>query len=335
MKEAQYYTSLEDSLVHCSLCPHNCRIKPGKRGICKVRKNIDGKLFSETYSDICSVGFDPIEKKPLYHFYPGATIFSVGSIGCNLHCRFCQNWEISQSNCDEYEYMQSASPERVVDMAQSRYGNIGIAYTYNEPSVWYEYMLDIARPAKAAGLKNVMVSNGFINPEPLKELLDVMDAFSIDLKAFSDDFYKKLTNSRLQPVLDTLKIIRDSGKHLEVTNLVITHQNDDPEEFSEMINWIGRELGRETVLHISRYFPVYKLDEPMTAEQTLLDFYRIASEKLQYVYLGNLRSNLGQDTYCPSCKKKTIERSGYHTRVSALDNNGNCNRCGHHILTHI
>ena len=334
MKEALFYDT-EKNLVTCRLCPHNCTINPGKKGICRVRRNENGKLIAENYGQFSSIGFDPIEKKPLYHFYPGSAIFSIGSIGCNPHCKFCQNWEISQSGCDDFEYMHSALPEKVIKMALQRKDNIGIAYTYNEPTIWFEYMLDIARLAKPAGLKNVMVSNGFINPEPLKELIPLMDAFSIDLKAFSDDFYHQLTGSHLQPVLDSLKQIRDSDKHLEITNLVITNQNDDIRGFEAMIDWIVRTLGKDTVLHISRYYPSYRLDDPSTPESTLMEFYKMASSKLDFVYIGNIRSNQGQDTYCPYCKTKLIERAGYFTSIRELDSEGKCNHCKNKIIVNL
>ncbi|HRX97265.1 MAG TPA: AmmeMemoRadiSam system radical SAM enzyme [Bacteroidales bacterium] len=336
MKEARYYNTTGDNTVQCYLCPHNCIIKPENRGQCRVRKNINGILYSENYEQVCSIGFDPIEKKPFYHYFPGKIIFSVGSIGCNLHCKFCQNWGISQSNCEEFEQLHSASPDQVINLALSRHENIGIAFTYNEPAVWYEYMMDIARLSEQElGLRNVMVSNGYINQEPLEDLFPYIDAFSIDLKAFTDVFYHEVTGTRLQPVLDTLKRIRAAGKHLEITNLLITNRNDDPDRFKEMVGWIESELGRDTVLHISRYFPAYKLDEPKTPEETLYKFYEIASSKLNYVYLGNLRSNHGQDTYCPECKTKVIKRSGYNTEIVGLKKNGHCSLCDHKIIQYI
>jgi pyruvate formate lyase activating enzyme len=332
VKEALFYSVGTENRVHCTLCPHNCVIKPGRRGLCRVRRNESGKLISENYSQVSSVGFDPIEKKPLYHFHPGQIIFSVGSIGCNLHCQFCQNWEISQSSCEDFPYRHTISPEKIIEMAMDRSGNIGIAYTYNEPGIWYEYMLDIAGIARDRGLKNVMVSNGFINPEPLSQLIPLMDAFSIDLKAFTENFYRKLTHSHLQPVLESLKQIKASGRHLEITNLVITNQNDNPAEFSAMIDWIADELGKETVLHISRYYPTYRLNDPATSEKTLFDFYEIASRKLDHVFLGNLRSNRGQDTTCPQCKTVVILRSGYSTRIVGLNEQGHCRKCGNHVI---
>lgn len=331
MKEAAYYKT-EGDRIRCSLCPHFCLIGEGKRGICGVRKNIGGKLYSENWGQVSSLNFDPIEKKPLYHFYPGRIIFSVGSIGCNLHCKFCQNWEISQTSCEDFDYLRQAKPEELLQHALNRDENIGIAFTYNEPAIWFEFMLDTAKLAKERGLKNVMVSNGFITPEPLAELIEVTDAFSIDLKAFTEGFYKNVTGSHLEPVLEALKQIRKSGRHLEITNLIIPNQNDDPADFISMIDWIEKELGPDTVLHISRYYPTYKMNEPATGTDIMEEFYKIATAKLQYVYLGNIRSNEGQHTFCPNCKSTLILREGYFTKITGLSPEGTCKHCNHPIL---
>lgn len=326
MSEALYYTKLED-LVECDLCPHSCRIKPGQSGICRVRTNKAGTLVSENYGKVCSIHSDPIEKKPLYHFFPERNILSLGSYGCNLQCKFCQNWEISQPHVNDHLHLQPFNLQKILNLLDDGSGNIGIAYTYNEPIVWIEFMLDIAREVKARHLKNVMVTNGFISPKPLKELIELIDAFSVDLKAFTEKFYQSLTASSMKPVLDTLRTIKESGKHLEITNLIIPNQNDDPESFTAMINWIATELGPDTVLHISRYYPTYKLHEPPTPESTLQAFYKIARSKLHYVYLGNIRTPTGQNTFCPACNTLLISRSGYMTEVVGLDHNGNCLNC--------
>ncbi len=332
MKEALFYDRLYGEDVKCTLCPHNCVIKDGRRGICRVRKNDDGKLISENYGKICSTHFDPIEKKPLYHYFPGKIIFSVGSLGCNLHCKFCQNYEISQTSVKDYIPLPDSSPERIVSQALQRKDNFGIAYTYNEPVVWYEFMLDTAKLAQKEGLKNVMVTNGFINPVPLEGLLPFIDAFSVDLKAFTDEFYKNYTLSRLEPVLKSIKIIKDSGKHIELTNLVITETNDDVREFMKMTDWIAGEVGEDTVLHISRYFPMYKLNKPATDVSKLLNLYEIARQRLKYVFVGNVRTGEGQDTVCPGCGKTVISRMGYFTEVTGIDGNGRCTGCGEKIL---
>jgi len=334
MKEARFYQS-EKGKVKCTLCPHYCILNDGKTGSCKVRKNMGGKLISENYEQLCSMHSDPVEKKPLYHFYPGRNILSVGSVGCNLHCKFCQNWEISQSGADYSIPLKTFPANNIVEKALLEKDNIGIAYTYNEPTVWYEYMLEIAILAHEQGLKNVMVTNGFINPEPLRELMPFIDAFSIDLKAFTNDFYKELTSAKLEPVLNSIKQIKAAGKHLEITNLVITNRNDHNDEFKEMVDWIADEIGKDAVLHISKYFPTYKMSEIATPDKTLLEFYKIASNKLDYVYLGNMRSNKGQNTYCPNCHSLVIERSGYFTDTNGLKANGKCMNCNKSIIKEI
>jgi len=332
MKEASFYNRLNGK-VQCLLCPHECVINDGKRGSCNVRKNFNGKLISENYRQVCSYNFDPIEKKPLYHFYPGKTIFSIGSIGCNLHCNFCQNWEISQSGVEDHPYLRTNSPEDVISLAKSRSENIGIAFTYNEPTVWYEYMMDIAKLAKQENLKTVMVTNGFINPAPLKNLLPFMDAFSVDLKAFTEQFYKQQTSSKLAPVLETIQTLKKHHKYFEITNLIITNTNDNEKEFGEMMDWIVRETGDDTVLHISRYFPMYKMTKEATSIDKLKQLFAIAKEKLNYVYMGNVRSGEGQDTFCKNCNTKVIERTGYHTEIIGLDTIGNCLNCKQPIIS--
>lgn len=332
--EAQYYTKLDDNRVQCTLCPHDCVLKEGKIGICKVRANDKGKLITENYGKVSGYHFDPIEKKPLYHFYPGKDILSIGSVGCNLHCRFCQNHEIAQTGVHNYPYIKALSPGAIVNVALRKENNLGIAYTYNEPLVFYEFMKDTALNAKQNGLKNVMVTNGFINPEPLKNLVKFIDAFSVDLKAFTDDFYKKITSSKLNPVLESLKSIRKSGKFLEITNLVIPTLNDDKKKFEELVLWIKNELGKDTVMHISRYHPMYKMNIESTAPETLLSLFEIANKYLDFVYLGNLQSAKGQNTYCPGCKKMVIERSGYYTKTQGIDEIGNCIYCGSKVIEH-
>jgi len=325
--EARYYQKKDNGQVLCTLCPHKCVLKPGQTGICRVRTNVDGALQSNNYAKVCSVHFDPIEKKPLYHFHPARNILSVGTVGCNLHCRFCQNWEISQTSVKDYPYLKDYTPEAIVELATSENENLGLAYTYNEPTVWYEFMQDIAALAIDAGMKNVMVSNGFINPDPLAELIPLMHAFSIDLKAFTETFYKQMTASSLAPVLKTLKAIRKSGRHLEITNLLIPDQNDDEKDFRRMMEWIQGELGKDTVLHISRFFPTYKLIHNATPESLLTKFYDIAKEYLSYVYLGNISSQQGGDTHCPDCGHLLISRSGYHTKISGLGSDAKCAKC--------
>ena len=315
------------------LCPHQCILHEGKTGICGVRQNIGGKIRSKNYGLISGFALDPIEKKPLYHFYPGSKILSIGSLGCNLKCNFCQNWQISQvcdTNPSRYKTMQV---EEVLDQASGIADNIGLAFTYNEPTVWYEFMFDAAKACQQNNLKTVMVSNGFICKKPLEALLPFIDAFNIDIKAFTENYYHEMTGGSLKPVLDSLKTIRKNGKHLELTNLIIPRKNDDPEQFAEMVNWISNELGSDTVLHISRYFPAYKQSIPATSEQLLLELYEIARNKLQFVYLGNLKNDASQNTYCNHCKQLLITRSAYKTEVLGLTPEGKCTKCKTQILS--
>jgi pyruvate formate lyase activating enzyme len=335
MHPASYSVQLKENKVKCTLCPHMCVLAEGKTGICRVRKNEDGTLITETYGKACCLRFYPIEKKPLYHFYPGSVILSVGSIGCNLRCKFCQNWEISQTCAEDYPYLKPVTADKLMQMAKERQDNIGIAYTYNEPIVWFEFMLDIARKSTEAGLRNVMVSNGYINAGPLAELLEYMDAFNIDLKAFTDDFYKRVTSARLQPVKDTILMIKKNNRHLELTHLVITGLNDDEAQFGEMVKWIGGELGPETPLHLSRYFPNFEMENKATPLTKLLQLYELAAHYLHYVYLGNVAADEGRITTCPGCGAQLIDRIGYSTYKKGLDAAGKCRKCGRGVISYI
>lgn len=324
---ARWYETDNKGLIICHLCPHKCQIRDGMSGICQVRQNAGGKLHALTYGKVSALHVDPIEKKPFYHFYPGRHILSAGSIGCNLDCDFCQNHEISQADPGTYHVTETYSPRDLVAKALAYSGNVGIAYTYNEPVVWSEFILDTATLAKNAGLKNVMVTNGYINEQPLNELLKVIDAFSVDLKGFSEPFYNKTVGGKLVPVLDSLKQIRNAGKHLEIVNLVIPQLNDDEEIFRSMVQWIHDELGEDTVLHLSRYFPRHRLGIEPTTEHLLTELARIAQLKLRYVYLGNV--DIGQnDTLCPGCGNLLISRQGYLVSCAGLDPSGKCISCG-------
>lgn len=335
MYPALFYTKVEGNKVKCLLCPHQCSLGDGREGICRVRKNIGGELFTEVYGKACALRFDPVEKKPLYHFYPGSVILSVGTVGCNLHCKFCQNWEISQTCAGEYPYLKPVSPEQIIAQGLQRNDNIGIAFTYNEPTIFFEYMVDIARLAIRNGLKNVAITNGYINREPLKALLDLIDAFNVDLKAFREDFYRRVTAARLKPVKETILAIRKQGKHLELTNLVIPGLNDDPVVFEEMVQWIAGELGPETPLHLSRYFPNFQMDAPSTPAQVLINLSGIARKHLSYVFLGNLNSDDGSDTICPKCGAVAVQRIGYSTYKKGLTADGRCRKCEYRIIRHI
>lgn len=328
MHPASYFIPLPGNKVKCTLCPHLCVLADGKQGICRVRCNEGGALVTDVFGKACALRFDPIEKKPLYHFYPGSMILSVGTVGCNLRCKFCQNWEISQTCAEDYPYLKPVSAEEIIRMSDQRTDNSGIAYTYNEPTVFFEYMTDIARKAKLQGLNNVVVTNGYINTAPLAEMLDYMDAFNVDLKAFTDDFYKRVTGGRLQPVKDTILMIRRHDKHLELTHLVITGLNDDTAQFEEMVKWIGGELGPDTPLHLSRYFPNFEMDNQATPLPRLLELFEIATHYLHFVYLGNVATEEGRITYCPGCHAPLIERVGYSTYKKGLDTAGKCRKCG-------
>ncbi len=329
---ASYSVQLQDNKVKCTLCPHMCVIADGKQGICRVRKNEGGVLVSEVFGKACCLRFDPIEKKPLYHFYPGSVILSVGSVGCNLRCKFCQNWEISQTCAEEYPYLKPVTSDEIIKMAGERHDNAGIAYTYNEPVVWFEFMMDIARKSKEAGLRNVMISNGYVNTSPLTELLEVMDAFNIDLKGFTEDFYRRVTSARLQPVKDTVRMIRKNNRHLELTHLVVTGLNDDEGTFEEMVKWIGGELGPDTPLHLSRYFPNFEMENKATPLPKLLQLYELATHYLHYVYLGNVAADEGRITVCPACGANLIERIGYSTYKKGLDAGGKCRKCRKEVI---
>lgn len=282
MKEAMYYQKLDKEKVQCELCPKRCIIAPDGYGFCHVRKNVEGKLFSEIYGKITSIALDPIEKKPLYHFHPGEYIISLGTRGCNLACLFCQNWQISQ--CYDAS-LKTISIEEIIRQAKKVH-SFGIAYTYNEPIIWYEFVLQSAKRAHKEGLKNVLVTNGFINQEPLNELMPFVDALNIDLKSMDNDFYVKYCKGELGPVLETIKTAAKSA-HLELTNLIIPGLNDSEENFIKLRDWIFENLGPRIPLHFSRYFPCHKMKIPPTPLETLNKAKTIASEKLKHVYLGN------------------------------------------------
>jgi pyruvate formate lyase activating enzyme len=328
MQEALFYTKLENLTLRCELCPWHCILKSGQTGICKVRSNEKGKLVTLVYDKVAAFGIDPIEKKPLYHFYPGKQILSIGEVGCNLHCNFCQNHRISQCFATDFDGFQEITSEQIIAKALKTSQNIGIAYTYNEPFTFYEFMFDTAQLAHENGLKNVVVSNGYINPEPLKKLLPFIDAFNIDLKAFTEDFYHKQTKGKLAPVLETLKIIAKSPAHLEITNLVIPELNDNETEFENMVQWIAAELGNDIPLHLSRYFPQYKLDIQPTPLKKLEKLYALAKKYLQYVYLGNVHEIERSSTYCPNCGKLLVQRNHYNTAVVGINTDNTCKFCG-------
>ncbi len=283
MREALYYDKLDSKKVHCRLCPNDCVIPGSKKGACGVRINKGGILYTEVYGKTTGIALDPIEKKPLYHYHPGQMILSIGTKGCNLHCKFCQNWHISQEIDAPTE---PVTPEEIVEKAKAC-GSFGIAYTYNEPFIWYEFVLDTARLARKSGLENVLVTNGYVNIEPLENMLPLIGAMNIDLKSFDEDFYLKVCRGRLKPVLDVVKRSARSC-HVELTTLIIPTLNDSPEEMEKLVGWIYDNLGDKVPLHFSRYFPCCNMDIQPTPVETLKMAERIAKKKLRYVYLGNV-----------------------------------------------
>ena len=309
--EALFYQKLDSQKVRCELCPRYCVISPGKKGYCRVRENHKGSLISISYAKPVAVHLDPIEKKPLFHFFPSKQAFSIATAGCNLNCKFCQNWDISQGQPERLNYT-ALEPQELVNKALAS-GAPVIAFTYTEPTVFYEYMLDICRIARSRGLKNVMHSNGYINEEPLRGLAKYLDAANIDLKGFKEEYYAKICEGSLEPVLKSLKILKEEGVHLEITNLVLTGFNDDPESITKMCLWIRDNLGAGTPLHFSRFFPMYKLlGLNPTPVETLEKLRKIALDcGLKYVYIGNVPGHTGENTYCPKCKRVVIKRVGY------------------------
>ncbi len=335
MHEASFYIKLENHEVQCTLCPRKCIISEGKFGDCHARRNRDGVLSSEVFGRLSAQNTDPIEKKPLYHFYPGSSILSIGTIGCNMHCSFCQNHHLSQCKYRKPSIISNSSPHDIGQAVLQTANNTGIAFTYNEPVVNYEFIMDTARLVKMENKHTAMISNGYINRDPLHMLLEYIDAFNIDLKSFSDDFYKRYSKASLKPVLKTIKRIAKSGKHLELTNLIIPQANSDEYEFEAMCKWIADETGKDTVLHLSRYFPRHELDQYPTPPEMLFDLYDIARSHLNHVYLGNMATELHSNTYCPECNNLLIERTYYHIIFKGLDMNGNCKKCSTKVIKHI
>ncbi|NWG03446.1 MAG: AmmeMemoRadiSam system radical SAM enzyme [Syntrophaceae bacterium] len=326
-KLSPYYTPLEGGEIQCELCPHRCRVAKGKRGICRVRENRDGKYYSLVYGNPCAVHLDPVEKKPFFHVLPGTTSFSLATAGCNFQCKFCQNWEISQASPEDV-YSYDVPPELIVSRAKE-IGARSVAYTYVEPMIFYEYMSDISLLVKKAGLLNVTHSNGFINPAPLKNLCKVLDAANIDLKGFTESFYRELCGGELHPVLETLKTLKQENVHLEITTLIIPTKNDEMSVLKEMCTWIKKELGSDTPIHFSRFYPLYKLKTlPPTPVSTLEKAREAAlSAGLEYVYIGNIPGHAAENTFCPKCKKMIIQRTGYMVGEIHLKE-GKCRYCG-------
>lgn len=320
---ARYYQKLGNDMIQCFLCPNQCILSPGQIGICRARKNVDGELYTMNYGKVVSMHSDPIEKKPLFHFLPGSKAFSIAAAGCNLRCLYCQNWQISQAFPWDIDSLQ-LSPEEVVNKALES-GAESIAYTYSEPVTFFEYMVDTAKIAKEKGLKNVVITAAYINPEPLRELCQYVDAIKVDLKAFDDKFYQKMTSASLEPVLQSLKIIKEEGVWLEIVNLLIPGENDDEENIRKMARWIKENLGEDVPIHFSRFHPMYKLTNlPPTPVETIIRARDIALEEgLRYVYVGNVSYPEGEATYCPESGEVAIQRQGFFVTENKL-NKGEC-----------
>jgi pyruvate formate lyase activating enzyme len=331
MKEAMHYTALEGGKVRCGLCPHNCTIADGKRGICGVRQNTGGRLYSLIYGRYSSVHPDPIEKKPLYHFHPGSTVLSFGTLGCNLRCLHCQNWEISQARDADFNHLQELDVSELGDWARNT-GSEGIAWTYNEPSIWHEFTLEGCIEAKRKGLYTVYVTNGYINEAPLREIGPHLDAANVDVKAFTDKFYKEISGARLQPVLDACKLYRELKVHLELTYLIIPTKNDGAPEIEQFCRWVVKELGPDVPVHFSRFHPDYRLaDLGPTPVKKVVEAWEIGHKAgLQYVYGGNVPHGDYENTCCPKCGTLLIARSGFFAEVKGLSD-GKCQKCGRAI----
>lgn len=312
--------------VQCELCPKNCVIAPGQSGECRIRVNLDGRLLAVTYGYPCAVHVDPVEKKPLFHFLPGTGILSIATVGCNLHCRNCQNWEISQANPEDVSAAQ-LSPESIPELA-GRYDCLSVAYTYTEPLVYYEYTLDSCIRVREAGLRNVLVTAGYLNEDPLRRLCQHVDAANIDLKAMSDRFYREICQATLSPVLNSLTVAKSMGVEVEVTNLVIPTLNDNDADIRDLSRWLVRNLGRETPLHFSRFFPTYQMAHlPPTPAATLRRAREIAREEgLYHVYIGNLVEPGAEDTYCHHCGHRLVRRYRYSILENEIQS-GRCPKC--------
>jgi pyruvate formate lyase activating enzyme len=316
--------------VQCLLCPHACELEEGQRGTCRVRMNLDGELVSLVYGRPVAAHVDPVEKKPVYHYRPGTKTFSIATAGCNLGCEFCQNWEISQAAPEDVPPYRM-EPGEVLSRAEQT-GCSSVAYTYTEPIVFYEYMEDTARLARDAGLGNIMVTAGYVNEGPLRELAPLIDAANVDLKSIRDDYYRSVCHGTVGPVLNALEVLRESGVWLEVTNLVVPGLNDSDRDLEELCSWIVDHLGADVPLHFSRFFPTYRMtDRPPTPLDTLERAGEIASDAgLSFVYVGNVVTREGDDTFCPSCGGAVIRRDGFRVVENRIGD-GRCESCGEGI----
>jgi len=329
LKEALFYKTLKNQDVQCKLCPRFCVIKNSERGSCGTRTNINGILYSLVYGKPCSLAIDPIEKKPFYHFLPGTKSLSLSTIGCNLKCAHCQNFQVSQARFEEVPHLE-ATPESIVEQAKNS-GAKSISFIYSEPTVFYEYMLDIAKLAKKNKIKCTIVSNGFINSVPLKKLIPYIKAANIDLKG-NALFYEKVCEGKIEPILETLKLLKEKKVWLEITNLIIPSYNDNTEEIKETVLWIKENLGLETPLHFSAFYPCYKLTQvPPTQPEFLFKAQAIAKQQgLKFIYTGNIKDEEGSTTYCNYCDFPIIKRRNFLVLENKLKK-GKCPNCGNKV----
>lgn len=325
----KYQNTLKDNKTQCLICPRNCKLAEGQHGFCHIRQNIEGEVTLTSYGYTTGLAIDPIEKKPLYHFFPGSKVLSFGTLGCNMGCMFCQNWHITKSK--QYpKILEKASPEEIAMIAKQE-GCQSVAFTYNDPIIFFEYAIDTAIECHKLGLKTIAVTAGYINPEPRIEFFKHMDATNIDLKAFNSDFYKKLCLAKIEPILDTIKYVKnETDCHLELTTLLIEGHNSSPKEIAEECDWIAKNIGIDTPVHFSAFFPAWKLkNELPTNPKTLLMACEIAKKAgLRYAYTGNIIDDASSTTYCHNCKKAIIKRAGFNISEYNLKENGVCKFCG-------
>ncbi len=328
-KEALHYIKMPNS-VRCQLCPNQCVLRPGDKSLCHTRINIDNTLYSTAYGNPCVINTDPIEKKPLFHFLPGSRVYSIATAGCNLACLNCQNWDISQvspSDIQNYDLM----PEQIVEDAMKNNTNI-IAYTYSEPIAFYEYTYDTSILAKAKGIKNVLITNGYINEKPLRDLAKYTDAANVNLKSFSDDIYMRLNGGKLKPILNTLKILKEEKVWLEITNLIVPEWTDNLDMIKKMCDWLFENGLQDYPLHFSKFHPTYKLNRLSETPVSILEKAReiAMNSGIKYVYIGNIPTHHAESTYCHNCKKTIVERNSFTVINNNIENNS-CKYCGSQI----
>ena len=325
-REASFWEA-EGEAIRCQLCPHSCLIPDGRTGICRVRANKGGRLFALSYAKVTSAHLDPMEKKPLYHFKPGQPVLSFGGVSCNLRCQHCQNYTIAQVGLDEVP-LRTIGPREVPALCRANSSG-GVAWTYNEPTIWYEYMVDASRQCKDEGLFTVSVTNGYVQEEPLLQLKGLIDAMNIDVKGFTETFYETVCKGRLAPVMRSCEIAKGMGVHLELTYLIIPTKNDRPREIEDFCRWVRDGLGVDTPVHFSRFHPDYRMEDvPPTPRSTLEMAYSTATAQgLEYVYIGNMPSERGENTYCPDCGSLLVRRSGYQVEMTKVED-GRCAICG-------